>query len=52
MRSERDSKYINAQEHKLYLILLCIISLEGTEKIKTNKKKKTAKQSEEYFFYF
>ena len=36
MSSEKGPKYIYAQEHKLYTI---IITLEDTEKIKTEKKK-------------
>ena len=36
MNSEKDPKYIYAQEHKLITI---IVTLVGTEKIKTTKKK-------------
>ena len=46
MSSEKDPKYIHAQEHKLY----CYYNhFEGTEIIKTEKKKMTTKQFEEYF---
>ena len=46
MSSEKGPKYIYAQEHKLYYI---IITLEGIERINTEKM--TAKRSEEYFFH-
>lgn len=52
MSSEMGAKYIYcniAQEHKLHNAI--IVTLEGTEIIKTEKKKRTTKQSEEHIFH-
>ena len=50
MSSEKGPIYIYAQEHKLYHIIIIIITLEDIEKMKTGKKMAT-KQYKEYFFH-
>ena len=51
MRSEKDTKYIYAPEHKLHYYYYHYSVLEGIEKIKSEKEKKmTTKQSENFFF--
>ena len=49
MNSEKDPKCIYAQEHKLINSITIIITLEGIERINTEKM--TTKRSEEYFFH-
>lgn len=51
MSSEKDPRYIYAQDHKAILLLITvIITTEGSERIKTEKKM-TTKQSKKYFLH-